>query len=513
MNTPSRMGERLISDLAEALEIPPSRYEAADRSYKSLCSWLERPVSRFVTIPIQAYTQGSFRLGTAIRPLSGEEHYDLDIVFEFSASKAAYTQKRLFDDLGYELNLYADAHNLDSPSSWRRCWTLNYADSAQFHMDVLPSVPDGEEQRRWRAARAMSQAFVEKAISITDSTHPTYRYLSHDWPASNPNGYADWFYERMKPAFESRRKAMMLMEARADIAEIPAFRIKTPLQSAIQILKRHRDMRFSEDPDGRPASIVITTLSAHAYQQEATVSGALLSILSRMDSFIDKRGDAYWIENPSDPRENFADAWSEEPAKKDAFFDWLETARADFSLAASHDSPADFVETLAPRIGRALVEDAVKKRHHPASEGSRLAVYANRALQRIFDAPHRKPVTWPVVKSGTVEIVTATALRDGFRPRVIANDDTPIARGSALRFDARTDVPRPYRVYWQVVNTGSAATTAKDLRGGFDEIIVEPGVLSRHETAKYAGSHSIECFVVKNGFLAARSGPFLVHIA
>ena len=88
---------------------------------------------------------------------------------------------------------------------------------------------------------------------------------------------------------------MMLVKAKADVSEIPAFRVKTPLQSAIKILKRHRDVRFEEEPDGRPSSIVITTLAAHAYQQEATITGALFSILQRMDTFIERRGEEYWI--------------------------------------------------------------------------------------------------------------------------------------------------------------------------------------------------------------------------
>ena len=45
-----------------------------------------------------------------------------------------------------------------------------------------------------------------------------------------------------------------------------------------------------------------------------------------------------------------------------------------------------------------------------------------------------------------------------------------------------------------------------------DEVVV-PGVLSREETATYPGVHSIECLVVKDGYLVARSGPFLVNIA
>jgi hypothetical protein len=245
----TRTAEDLISGLAESLDISQRRYEAADRSYKSVSTWLDRPQSRFAGTHFNVYTQGSFRLGTVIRPFDGSEDYDLDIVCEFSQSKLSQTQKKLFDDLGYELQLYASAHTMENPSPWRRCWTLNYADEAQFHMDVLPSVPDAERQRRLRKAAALSEEYVERSISITDKEHENYLRLTDEWPVSNPNGYAEWFYGRMKTAFESKRRAIMLLEKRADVSQIPAFRVKTPLQAAIQILKHHRNHRFSEEPD------------------------------------------------------------------------------------------------------------------------------------------------------------------------------------------------------------------------------------------------------------------------
>lgn len=512
MSNRRHTGEELIEDLAKALDIPAERYASADRSYKSVCAWLERPGSRFEHVHIDAYTQGSFRLGTAIRPLSGEEDYDLDIVCEFSVAKTSRTQKQLHDHLGHELRLYAERHGMKPPEGWRRCWTLNYADTAQFHMDVLPAVPDAQRQRLLREARSLSLAFVEKSVGITDSEHDNYRVRSDDWPVSNPNGYAEWFYERMRPVFETRRRAMMLAEAKADVAQIPAFRVKTPLQSAIQILKRHRDVRFSEDSGGRPTSIVVSTLAAHAYQQETTISGALLSILTRMDQFVIRRGDDYWIANPSDPRENFADMWRDEPERKDAFYDWLETARTDFRQAAEQDSVDGFIERLAPRMGRRLVEAAASSRRPPAPRTA-LAGFVGRTMQRILDAPHRKPVTWPTLTRGNARIASATYQRRGFRPSAFSNDDAALPKGADLRFVAQTDVPRPYRVFWQIVNTGTEATRARGLRGGFEEATVSSGTLTRQEGTSYSGNHSIECFIVKDGYCVARSGPFIVNIA
>ena len=81
-----------------------------------------------------------------------------------------------------------------------------------------------------------------------------------------------------------------------------------------------------------------------------------------------------------------------------------------------------------------------------------------------------------------------------------------------MTFEAITNIPKPYKVYWQVVNIGPEAKAANGLRGGFDEGFVTKGKLTRKESTRYMGTHSIECFIVKNGYLAARSGQFIVNI-
>ena len=70
-------------------------------------------------------------------------------------------------------------------------------------------------------------------------------------------------------------------------------------------LKRHRDLQFLDDIEHRPISIIITTLSAHAYQQEVTISGALFSILARMDQFIEDRAGVVLDREPDRPNGEF----------------------------------------------------------------------------------------------------------------------------------------------------------------------------------------------------------------
>ena len=118
---------------------------------------------------------------------------------------------------------------------------------------------------------------ADNAIAITDRDDPNFRQLTEDWPHSNPKGYANWFRSKMREVFDARRRALAL-EARASVEDIPEHRVRTPLQSAIQILKHHRDVMFSERVDDKPISIILTTLAAHAYRARADNFGRALHL-------------------------------------------------------------------------------------------------------------------------------------------------------------------------------------------------------------------------------------------
>jgi hypothetical protein len=66
--------EETLEDLAESLAIPDYRYEQAERSYKALGDWLNRPDSSIRQFDPQVHIQGSFGLGTVIPPISDDEH-------------------------------------------------------------------------------------------------------------------------------------------------------------------------------------------------------------------------------------------------------------------------------------------------------------------------------------------------------------------------------------------------------------------------------------------------------
>src|SRR5690606_37293332 len=89
--------KKIADGIAEALDIPPSYYQKAHDRYKDLGEWFGRPDSSTGHYNPRIYGQGSFRLGTVIRPLAKGESYDLDIGCRLEAgiSKHTHTQKQL----------------------------------------------------------------------------------------------------------------------------------------------------------------------------------------------------------------------------------------------------------------------------------------------------------------------------------------------------------------------------------------------------------------------------------
>lgn len=365
--TRTRASEEFLEDLADELSVPSSRYEQAERSYKSLGDWLHRDASTVRQYGPKVYVQGSFRLGTTIRPSNDAEEYDVDSVCELQKlGKTSATQQQLKTLLGAEIEAYRKSQSMNKPlREGRRCWVLDYADGAQFHMDVVPALPNGQRARNLLESRGLDARWTATAIAITDKESATYTAVTDDWPRSNPKGYCEWFKSRMAAALE-RRKRMLAERVRASVEDIPDYKVRTPLQAAVMILKRHRDHTFEVRKEDRPISVIITTLAAHSYNGEETIGEALAVILAGMDKHILRHDNRYWIPNPTDPLENFADKWAEHPERATAFAEWLQKARTEFAAASRSTDKTFITETVGRGVGGSLADRAARRRQPPA---------------------------------------------------------------------------------------------------------------------------------------------------
>jgi len=358
MNNADHMN-RLLEDLVELLEIPPSYYQKAADRYRSLGDWFHRPVSAVREHEPDVYPQGSFRYGTVIRPLLRTEVYDLDLVCQLTLSKHHMSQKALKELVGGEVKSYAEAHDFKEPAEEkRRCWRLNYQDDVSFHMDILPSVPDDEAFKALLVSQGIPRELADEAVAITDRDHPSYTRITPGWPRSNPRGFAGWFEAKMRPVAQPRIKLLVENRAYASVDNVPSYEWKTPLQRSIQILKRHRDVMFRDDPNQKPISMVITTLAAHAYGGETDLHAALSNILDGMPQFV--RQTRPRVPNPVNPAEDFADRWATNPRLEENFWAWHTQAQADLANLRRPLSEDQLQESLRTKFGADLPADSAR---------------------------------------------------------------------------------------------------------------------------------------------------------
>ncbi len=353
----------ILQELAESLDLTDTQVKEAEERYKAVGEYLSRENSSLAQLNPSIEPQGSFLYGTMTRPIHEDGHYDIDLICILENLPVWSTQKDLKLKVGNELKVGRYESMLDEEG--QRCWTLNYAEGTRFHMDILPAVHDMNSANVYEGK--VDRSLYQYALRMTDKKSDTYDSSNrYDWPKTNPKGYAAWFKRRMETQFLAMRK-MVAESFQMKIEDVPDWRVKTPLQRAIQILKRHRDIMF-EEHDDKPISIIITTLAAKAYNQEANVYEALVSILNGMEDYITykyKNGKMVdWIENPVNPEENFADKWEDYPSRKKAFKAWIQKAKDEILGALEQRGLHNIQKSLEPSFGKKVVVEAFENLGH-----------------------------------------------------------------------------------------------------------------------------------------------------
>lgn len=346
---------KILKGMSEILDISTTQYEDAVKKYKAVADYLGND-EKINELEPEMYPQGSFALGTIIKPLTDKEEYDIDLVCELKKGDTnTLTQSNLKELIGDRLKFGRYKDKLKSQNGGRRCWTIEYAEDTQLHLDILPAVPDTGSRL---ILENLGNSFGDSAISITDKEKKNYYQITDDWVKSNPRGYKKWFKDQMLVQLNEGKK-FFAKAINASVEDVPDYKVKTPLQRAVQLLKRHRDFTC-EDNDDKPISIIITTLSAKAYGNEDNLYDALISILTKMTDHIDYKFEngkkVAVIENPVDSRENFADKWEEYPIREKVFLRWVESARSYFSeLLKVNNNLVSLNESLSKGLGKNLV--------------------------------------------------------------------------------------------------------------------------------------------------------------
>jgi hypothetical protein len=321
---------KLLDTIVDSLDIPKSYYQKAVDRHRSLGEWLCRAESRVAAFQPNVSSQGSFRYGTVVRPLVAGGEYDLDNVTTLELPKTAMTQKQLKHLYGDEVKAYAESHGMIEPVEEKnRCWRLHYSDEATFHLDTLPCIAEERDVVQRIASCGVPPKLAGMAVAITDKRHPQYDQITGNLLSSNPRGFATWFEDQVRPWAFAQIHRLIEQRLYASVEAVPPFEWKTPLQRSIQLLKRHRDVMFRDNPGVGPISMIITNLASHAYAGEPDIFAALTNIVERMPQYV-KPGRPR-VANPADPAEDYADRWTKDPALESNFWAWHTQAKSDIA--------------------------------------------------------------------------------------------------------------------------------------------------------------------------------------
>lgn len=320
----------LLEELSKLLDVTENEFKIITNSYEAVGKYLAEDSSPLREYEPSIHPQGSFLLGTVVRPIKDEEDFDIDLVCELNNKPKHWTQYDVKQLVGKRLQ-YSDLYKTMLDKEGKRCWTLKYADN-KYHLDILPAVVG--KQYRSLVENYFSQQIDQDpktlAIKITDNTRPDYTTECNEnkWLTSNPFGYAKWFLMKAQPI--QQREQGMLAENKID--PVPKFgENRLILQRVVQLLKRHRNIMF-EGKEDKPISIIITTLAANIYNKETNIFDALERIVANLKSSLDKKNGVYWVANPVNPEENFADRWPSNPNLERNFNSWCDKLQKDLKL-------------------------------------------------------------------------------------------------------------------------------------------------------------------------------------
>lgn len=352
----------VLNTICEKICVTSTDYKTLEDHFNGLTEVLDNGIDERFSPVLR--TQGSVRLGTAIKPLRGYG-LDADIICELYNVPYWYTQNDVQEIVGKVLRGHEKYSKLlKEPQGGRRCFTVEYADGT--HVDILPCVVDDNYHKRMLDASAKYEDYI---LTITDKKDPGFTSDTNrdNWHKSNPIGFSILF-EKVAHQFECQNKS--LLEMRASVEPFPEYEHKEEkltLQRVVQLLKRHRDVKMGSDDD-KPVSILITTLAEMAFTKSGggNLYRVLSYIVSHLKDYIQNKDGKLMVLNPVLPAENFADKWTEKPRKKQRFEDWYSSLSSDIQSLKTLDGVG-----LANKLKEIFGENPVNLAYRDMAQKSR----------------------------------------------------------------------------------------------------------------------------------------------
>ncbi len=373
--------QRDILKIISQLDITPTMYKNAITKYTSIAKYLENN-----GIEANMYPQGSFALGTVVRPNAKDPDaaYDLDFVCQLRITRNTLTAVELrkkVEDILTSSDLYGGKLTI-----YDECFTIEYADigSVGFSIDIVPAVDEDEENKMRLRSKSNNPGLIDTAIAI-----PKHCEKNYNWITNNPKGYRSWFEGinvPFKAASRTQYRQRLFEENRsvyASVEEIPEELDRSAMQRVIQILKYHRDIHYSKFENGddiKPISAIINTIVARIsssasgsisvfdllhyvldefakYAEHQTLTEERFAERYQGKKVIGRKSGKWIIENPANPEDNLADKWNQDASIPTYFFAWAKAVREDL-IDSLQMSDEDFRARAETAFGQKAVVSA-----------------------------------------------------------------------------------------------------------------------------------------------------------
>ena len=241
--------------LRDEVNLNKGRLDRLDTSVRAVVNHLEDNLVGYQKME----RQGSYALGTLIKPVADNDEYDADIQIVMNPNSKWQTK----DYVNAIYRALQQNHNYAGKLRLKtRCVTIDYA--GDFHLDVVPRVTS--QGRHYICNR------IDNSFEPTDGT-----------------GYRDWFNEKNRITGGNLKRVVRLLK----------------------YLRDHKNNYTAK-------SILLTTLagatirpSDEGTEAVSTVSDTLVTVLTRMDDILQRNPVMPVIQNPVLPTENFNRHWDQ----------------------------------------------------------------------------------------------------------------------------------------------------------------------------------------------------------
>lgn len=241
--------------LRDEVNLNQSRLDRLETSVGAVNDYLKENLTGYQKME----RQGSYALGTLIKPVDDNDEYDADIQIVMNPNPKWEAKDYV---IAINRTLAKNKTYTEKLRLKTRCVTVDYA--GDFHLDVVPRVTIGGK-------------------------HYVCNRVENEFEETDGNGYREWFNEKNRITGGN-------------------------LKRVVRLLKYLRDHKNSFTAK----SIVLTTLAGDTIKATdegstavSTVADTLETVLSRMDSYLQQHPNMPTIKNPVLPAEDFNRHWDQ----------------------------------------------------------------------------------------------------------------------------------------------------------------------------------------------------------